>query len=438
MSVMWLVLIALVTQGVVLAQPDQDSTPKDSGKTESSRDDAEEELTPLPLGYVPPADPPESMLLEKNLLTPEERTQYAKELNKNYKSRMRNGDLRSEDSQAAVRNGIRYRLNELTIAKNKPELSKHRLELSYQDLRQAGTAAGFNFEQLRTFRREFLQMIVDETEPLFQNNYYSRIQAAILLGELNWMEEDYPRGTRNPVEAFPPAGKLLAKVVLDPDQPEAVKIAAVLSMIRIVRHSSPNVEENRDIATAAVSELKRTDSFYWYQERLAELLGQVNITRNLDGETFIFDVLRSVLKDSDRNIQVRVQAAWSLARHPLMPAGEAPQVMNDVAALGLEFAQLHAEDPEAPYWKRLAFMLYLTFQPENANDKDASRQRPGGFLNHPSTRDLSKEVYQQLLKIIVPILNDQKVTDEEIQNLGKWMESRSPKPSDTNLGKTEK
>lgn len=382
----------------------------------------------LPPGYVPPRDPPDMMLEEKQLLTPEEQEQFKKELSNKYSKLIRNGNIRGAEVKAGVRNGIRYRLNELTIAKNRRDLSKIRERLTIQDLRQAGATGGLKVDQLREFRRELLTMIVEETEKLFDNNYYVRLQAAIMLGELNLMEEDLAKGIAR--EAFPPAAKPLCRVILDPEQPEAVKIVSVLSLIRIMRQGNPNVEQKREVAAAAVAELKRTDTNYWYQTRLAEVLGSIDVQLDLNRDPFVFNALNSVLQDRDRDLRVRVQAAWSLGRHPLVPQVDLQRLSADIAAVGLDLAQKHAANPGRAQWKRCAYVLYLAFQAKDKNDMEASRQRAGGLLNNPATVAPAKEAYNQLLPVITSVIKGDPVAPEQIQALAKWLDTmpKPPKP----------
>ncbi len=428
---LWLCVAALVfspAPGAGTAQAQPPARGKSAAPPQADPNGTAPSAAGLPPGYQAPRDPPASMLEEKNLLTPEEREQFKKELSAKYSKPTRNGEIRGAEVQAGIRNGIRYRLNELTIAKNRRDLPKIRERLTIQDLRQAGSTAGMKVEALREFRRQLLQMVVDETEHLFDNNYYVRLQAALLLGELNLMEEDPAKGFVR--EAFPPAAKPLCRVILDPEQPEAVKIVSVLSLIRIVRQGNPNVEQKRDIATAVVSELKRTETHYWYQSRLAEVLGSIDVPLDLNREPFVFNVLNSVLKDrNQRDLRVRVQAAWSLGRHPLVPQVDLPQLAADLAAVGLDLAQEHAKNPGQAHWKRSAVTLYFAFKAKNKTDMEATRQREGGLLNNPQAAAPAKEAYDQLLPVITSLINGDRVAPELIQSLGKWVDDKKGTPA---------
>ena len=249
--------------------------------------------TGLPPGYEPPAERPDEIILEKNLMTPEERDDFKKKYRNDYFKRVRSGDLRSDETKELVRNGIRYQLNELTLKENRRDLSRIRERITSQMLRRAGTIGGLKPDQMRDFRAELLSMLTEETAQLFDNNLHVRIQAAILLGELNLIEEDEPaKGLKR--EAYAPAAQPLVAVLLDPEQFEAVKLVATLSLNRILRKGDPNVKLKLEIANALISELKRDPktTHPWYQARLAETLGSVDVSLDLNRDPFVYDCAR--------------------------------------------------------------------------------------------------------------------------------------------------
>jgi len=412
----WALLCAALTlPAVASAQPDP--------KTKDAP--AAEPAGGLPPDYQPPLEPLPEMLLEQRLLTTEEQTKFRKELSKTYAKRIRAGDLRDDPARAEVRNGIRYRLNELTIPDNRKQLSDLRTKITGTggDLQQAGRLME-KADQVRDFRRKLLQMIVDETIPLFENNYHVRVQAALLLGELNLMEENAQQNIKR--EAFAPAAKPLCRVLEDPKQPEGVKIVSVLSLMRILMLGNPNVEQKREIATALVSELKRPDTDPWYQRRLAEALGYVDVSLDLDRNPFVFDVLNSIIKDPNRDIRTRVQAAWALGRHPLEKSLDVNQLTVDIAALANEIAQVQKQEPKSPDLKRCALLLYLAFQAKDETDRDAKRERAGGLLNDPANAGAARTAYQKALPIVREIFAGKTVPPERVQELSKWLEVQKP------------
>lgn len=389
----------------------------------------------LPPGYEPPRDQSEIMLLEKELLTPDERKQLKRDA-KNYTSQLRKGEMRTDEEKALVRNGIRYRLDMLTIPDNRKKLHMLREELVRQDLQPAGMLLS-KPKDVVTFREQLMQMVVDETAKLFDNNLYVRIQAALILGELNLIDDNSKMvGMQLKLEAFAPAAKPLCAVLLDPEQPEDVKVPAVLSLIRILRLGKPDVNLKREIANAIIAELKRTNTHRWYQMRLAEALGHIDApTLDLERQPFIYQALDSTVKDPRRALRVRVAAAWSLGRHPLDASVDLKQLTQDLVVLGLDVAVSFNQNPNEPQAKRWVAMLYLAFQAKDADDLLADRSRKAGLLNYPAAAVPAKEAYTQVLPVIQSVWNGQQISPEKIQGLEKWLETHGvkraePPPSD--------
>lgn len=392
--------------------------------------------SPLPEGYQPPLDPPEMMQIEEMLLTDEERTAWRKEgVLKKFQQIIRKGEMRSEAAKNDVIRGIRYRLNELTIPANRKNLTtlRGRITGSSGDLVQAGRMMD-KPEQRTEFRgKQLLPLVVEETSKLFDNNFYVRIQAALLLGELNLVEEDAGKGIK--AEPFPPAYKPLCQALLDPSQPDSVKIVCTLSLIRILAGGDPNtligkpnVEQKREIAQAIISELMRKDPepHPWYQTRLVEALGYNDQMIDLNRNPFIYNCLIAVLNDKDRDLRTRVQAAWSLGRHP-EKGPNIPQMIAQVAALGIDLAEAQAKNPKDPVWRRCAWVLYLAFKNRDADDLDAKRDpnRKGGFLAEGSpTANAAKPAYEALVPILRQIIAEKLPSPEQVQDLEKWLETQ--------------
>lgn len=404
---------------------------------------AENSETGLPPNYEPPRDPPPEMLFEKHILTPDELKRInPRQFQNKYLKRLRAGDLKSDAAKGEALDGIRYRLNELTIRDNLKRLAELRTRFtgSGGDLYQAGRLMD-KADKVKEFRRELLNLVIKEVEPLFENNYYVRVQAALILGELNLVEED--AAAKIPREAFAPAAVPLTKVLLDPNQPEGVKIVCVLSLVRILQIGNPNVQEKRDIALALVSELTRPpdQTTPWYQRRLAEALGYVDVALDLNRAPFVFNALTSVLNDPDRASKTRMQAAWSLGRIPLDPQVDIPKMVVDVASLGKELAQVQAAQPKNQNLRSCALLLYLAFQAKDNTDRGAKGAKGennlGGLLNDKATVGIAKDAYQQVLPIVREIIAGKTIPPERVQDLDKWLKSHGyvDKPGANQIGK---
>ena len=381
----------------------------------------------LPPGYKPPSDPSPIMQIEKELLTPDERKQIARQKGK-FRESLRNGVLRSDEDKEIVRNGIRYALNELTIPENRKNIHKFREDFTGSGGLSAAGSLLSKKQDVLSFRQELLQIAVEETAKLFDNNSLVRVEAALILGELNLVEDNQKmksmfEGEPIPI-AFAPAAKPLCAVLVDPEQPVDVKIVATQSLTRILRRGNPDVNQKREIANAVIEELKRPKAYWWYQMRLAETLGYIDApTLDLDRQPFIYLALDGILKDPNRPLRARTAAAWALGRHPLDSSVNPKELSQDLVVLGLDLAEWYNQNLQQPQAKRLGFMLYLSFQAKDAQDKMADRNRKAGLLNSSTAAAAAKEAYAQILPVVQDIWSGQPISPEKIQSLEKWLKS---------------
>ncbi len=230
-------------------------------------------VTKLPKDYKVPPDKPDVMIEFEPLVTPEELAEL-KKFEGRYKTAIRGstGNLRDDDKNI-IRKGIRYRLAQLCEKDNLQNLHVKREDLTIRDLQQAGKLAPA--ADVRNVRRFILAEIVKQSEALLSKNLYVRIQAATLIGELDLTETDVQRNLK--LEAFADGLSVLTKVLADPQQPVAVKIAASRSAVRLLRFGVPSVPIKHEVANTMVAELKDPKTFFWYQLRLVEALSLLDV-----------------------------------------------------------------------------------------------------------------------------------------------------------------
>lgn len=380
----------------------------------------------LPANYQPPPAPPELMTLEAPLLT-EEQQEGWKKLRSRYSSLMRgSSDLSSAADKKLLEEGLTYRLYIMTLKDqlDNRELHDRRLDLTSTDLQTAGKL--LKPQDVRKFRQTVLEMVVRLTEPLLKNNFYVRLQAATLLGELDWIVEDTPRGLKH--ETYTPACSLLIKVLMDPEQPEAVKIAATRSIIRLMRYGQAPFELRRDVATAVVSEFNRPETHFWYQMRLAEALSTIDFAFDaMSQKPIVVLSLQNVLRDTKRDVRVRAEAARALGRITLDAQVDISGLMRDVVSLSQQMATAQQQSPQQPVWKQAFFDLYLAFHHLDSNDRSADKKSNGGFLNGSATSTIAKQVYPMIIPMVNDVLNDQPIKAPNIQKVQEWLAQNAPK-----------
>ncbi len=378
--------------------------------------------TQLPIGFKPPADIPDLMTLDKPLLSAPE-IDALKKLEGKYKSAMRGTDL-NEAGKDLLRKGLSYRLALMCEKDNRNSLHVLREKLLNEDLRQAGVLLpkGDQYVNFRTF---VLTELTKQTEGLFDNNLYVRIQAVTLLGELTLTESDSQKGTR--LEAFTPALTPLVKVLGDANQPVAVKIAATRSIIRLLRFGTPSVPIKHQVATVVIAQLKDPATHFWYQMRLVEALSLLDVSLDLnDRKPFVVNALRGAMNDPKRDWQVRAQAVKSLGRVPFDAQVTVPDVMREIAQFSLDLAKAAQQKPENPIWKSAFVWVYLGFQPVDGTDRDALKRNRGGLRNNPQVASQAEPVYQLILPLVNKLINDQRITADQVKSLEDWVGKNKP------------
>ena len=379
-------------------------------------------VTGLPKGYKVPPDKPDVMIDFEPLVTSDELAEL-KKYETRYKTAIRGstGNLRDEDKNI-IRKGIQYRLAQLCEKDNLQILHSKREDLSIRDLQQAGKLAPA--ADVRNFRKFILAEIVKQSEALLKKNLYVRIQAVTLVGELDLTETDVQRNLK--LEAFADGLPLLAKVLADPEQPLAVKIAAARSIVRLVRYGVPSVPIKHEVANTVVAQLKDGKTFFWYQLRLVEALSLLDVTLDLQNrKPFIVDTLRMVMNDSERDWQVRAMAARSLGRVPFDPAISVPTVVGEVALFARDMAKAAQQQPKNAIWKTNFWFLYLAFNAMDGTDMDAAKRGRGGFRNNALTTPAFEPVYQLVLPIVNNVLVDKPVTVELVKGLDDWLQKNN-------------
>jgi hypothetical protein len=388
----------------------------------------------LPAGYEPPLPAHELMLLDLPLMSAEELTANRKLIGK-YAQKLRRGEYQTKEDKELIDKGLRYRLYVMTTKDQERDLHKRREELTQQDLRNAGGLIAKADQQL-TFRKYVLGEVLKLVEPMLDNSFYVRIQAVTLLGELELVPADPTKNIK--VETYTPACELLLKVLDSPDQPPAVKIAAARSLVRLCKFSGvnlPPVEMRHRIAKSALAELAKTDTHYWYQMRLIEVLSALDVAFDLQTKKpFIVTAMQSILNDPQRDWHARAEAAWALGRVPFDSSVDVPGVIRDVMQFTHDLAKAAQQSPSEPRWKTCLFKVYLAFQPLNTDDREATRRTRGGLLNSPlsAAQTQAQQVYPLIVPIVNTVLNDKPIVAKMISDIDAWLQKAKPTTTQAN------
>ncbi|MBX3449416.1 MAG: hypothetical protein KF777_07650 [Planctomycetaceae bacterium] len=379
----------------------------------------------LPPGYVPPKVPADLALMEQPIATPDEIESLKRSINA-FKSALNKGEAAGAAGKDLIRKGIRYRLALMTLKANRDQIGTFREDLTVRELQSAGRLLR-KADETTEFRRLVMQEVVDQSRELLQNNLYVRIQAALILGELNLTEADPKKGLTT--VGFGPAIDPLVDVILDPNQPESVKIVAVNGIYRQLRTSQPEAKLKIKLADALVKEFSRTDTHFWYQWRLAAAISALDVSLDFNREPFVANALIQAVGDDKRQWIVRAEAAHALGRVPLEPSVNFDRLLFSIGQMahGLGVARNADEKGNGALdWARCFRQLYLAFQPLDAKDMTADGKLKAGLLNRPTNQAATRELYQQILPIVNAGLNGEKIPDPALAALDAWVKKNTP------------
>ncbi len=380
-----------------------------AGAPAASSANSDPQNPPLPADFEPPRKPPEVMSVIKELMTNDDEKNIEKELiREKFSNILRAGELNSK-TRPVLQKGARYNVHRLTLKKYylpnpeeeaAPKMIHELRDKLVADTNQAGRL--MNAEDgraARAFREFYMKEITDRASELLDGNFHVRLNAIILLSELTVQEGDPKKNQLD--EAYVGAYEPLVRVLDDKDQPEAVKVQAVKGLARICAFGKPNSDVKYRIGQTLTNELKRKGTHFWYQMRLAEAIGTVDIALDRDRKPYLAQTLMESLVDPERHCVVRSEAARSLGRIPLEGDVNVPLIAFEVAQLALQMAEKYNADPNGIYWRDCFLKAYLAFKPRDA----AGRDRLDGLITKAEKGSIGKHkaIVEGAYKVVVPL-----------------------------------
>ena len=375
----------------------------------------------LPPGYQPPRNVPSQFTLVDEWTAPE----FKRELGK-YRQVIMRGEVPGAAEKKLIRDGVRYRLAPMTRPDQRKNLPKLRNDV-LSDLRQCSSANGAPMQA----RDVFLDALVDEPSKLLKNNFVVRLNAVILLAELNSREKEEKIGQRE-IPLYQASVPLL-KVLKDPEQMEAVKIWAVKGLARIAADPEFKTESRQEIVEALVEELHLSEkSNAWYQRRVIEGLGTIGAIEDRSKRPIVVVELTKIMVNPKREWVVRAEAAHSIGRLKLDNNIDVGRVSVEVAHLAEQMSKAYAQEklPKSIYWKDCFWTLYQAYQPANQEERAKGygllvQVERGALQSH---RKLVQETYQLVVPLAGAVLNNkpENVTSR-LEALAKWVGDNRPK-----------
>ena len=363
-------------------------------------DDTKSAADQLPPGYVAPPERLAIMDLDHPIADKDELARLKKDHSRFAKTKIE-CDL-SPAGKKVVENSVRYRLAEMTTVKQSEIPNIHRRFV--EEATNVGSSTS-RAQDAQEMSRYIGQEVLKNVREVMKYSFYVRLHNVESLGEIN----------------FSPAFDALVKILQSKDiteddaagQPEAIKIAAVNSLIRILRFANPSAKERTAIANALVVELEKAEAFWWRQLRLIEALRYCDnngIDVGNNDRPYIVESLLAVVRDQRRPWKVRTRACYALGRVAIPKSAKPDEVVTAIAECALAMSNEVMEKPKEPDWKKCYANLYLAFQPGGTakdKDMDSEKKQPGGLMN--KFRSAAQPAYQVLL----PIFNDVRIASDD-------------------------
>ncbi|WP_166821191.1 HEAT repeat domain-containing protein [Thalassoroseus pseudoceratinae] len=309
-----------------------------------------------------------------------------------------------------------------------------------RELRSTGSLAS-RTDQVKMIRTVVCKEVAARAEEVLDNNYWVRLNAVILLGNLNVLEDDGRRGTTR--QAYAPAYKPLVKVLLTPtggqldQQHESVKIRAALGLKNIALTASLadlGVLDKDEIARALISELKQPNNHWWYKQSLIQALSAVDLVQDAkNAKPIILEALGDVLTDQNQELIVRAYAAKALGRIPLPGTVEWPTLAHRIVQLAKEVAETYQKSPGRADLREALWCIYLAFKPETHLEiqRYSGRKQKAGFLSN-TVPAVINEAYQQVVPLASHAINQPvqgqaaQIPAEQIATLTQWLQNKTP------------
>jgi hypothetical protein len=414
---------------------DADADKPESDDNEGMKSSAEQNRNALPPGaYIAPPRPAE-FAINKPLTTDEQWNKWSRgKSHGDFSARVQAGD-RDGQSDRIVQDGIREQIYAMSLPALRDAKSERFVlsEIVQGLLRTVRTAAAKKpAGDQRQYRAFILDEIIKGCRELADNQFYVRLNATMLLGNL-FIVEASP-GTKNDPEFYTPAFDALMEVLDRPGQSEAVKIAAINGLQNAALYGAPSLlaHQNTQLAKKLISELEKPGANEWYQERLCDVLSSIDQVHDLNGQPFIVQALAKVLFDTGRPLCARAAAARALGRAQLDASIDLNVIAYGIADLSRQM--IEARNDGKKHVRRWCIAnVFLAFWAKNPYEKS----RRAGLLDRVEEPTYSKykkavtEVWGLVRPMVVEELRHRSVVNvafppQVLAQMVEWLKGNTP------------
>ncbi len=412
--------------------------------------------TALPPGYRVPPEPLPDIKIVKELPVPtkvdSKDPAYKEwkahvEMMKKYTALLRQGNfMEAGEERKILRYGIKYKLALMTQRKilfptdddrekiKKAQEEEKRVEAppTIENVRDDLLLKDFKYTNAfnggMEIRDAFIDILCEEIPKLYDNNYYARFNAILILCNINRREEDRVKMT--PEEPEFKTIKPLLELVNSPKQDPTYKIHPIIALARMCRHKNCKPEDRFAIMESFISQLALAKTLpEWYGWRLAEQMAQLGDPNDRTRQPVIVDALVKVLKDPGYAYRIRSEAARSLGRIPLDQYRKADEIAVEMLRLGEQMAVDFEKTQKDPRWKLYFYKVYLGFQPEDATERTEKKGLLAQVDSKPAlaaTKTVVTEAYQNFLPLAQNVLGGRASAPipDQLRKIKIWLDAR--------------
>ncbi len=388
----------------------------------------DEEAEPAPAGPAlppdftpPPAEIPEVMTLRNPLMTDEEIKKEDADLQRSRINSILIGGDPSNDNKNLLQRWANLKIAQMTAVKEWDDIGEISREMML--VVRGAARSQTNSNRKREFREALCAAMTEACKSvIFDNNFYVRLQAAVILAQLDVVPEEPVGRNRDPAEAYVPAAEPLVELLERDDQLPALKIAAAAGIGRIADHGVIPTQLKYRAGEVMVTELAKADTHWWYQMRLAEALAAIDLDVNQDRQPIVIQALLDALADDSRHCLARSAAAKALSRTRIPAGGLDENAAADrLVKLARDMSLKYNKNPAATHWHQCYWMLVDAFKP--VSQDEVSRLPTDSLLRRGSLPSAYEDAMGRILPVARhvfqarPGMANQPIPQELIQRL---------------------
>lgn len=349
--------------------------------------------------------------LNGGFLTPKILQDYRK-YEREYRTVLRQGiDRRNPEDLIALDSGISYRSIVLSDPdlQNDPVLFEGYMKNLARDVGNSAPLSSIpNASSRATFRRIICEKVFQHLErQVTEGNFKARSAALEQLLNL----EVVPGRNRQRLEMYDGVHQLLIKVLMSPDQPDAVKLRAANVIKKYLQKADAIPQIEMAFATAMANEFKRPWLAVPYLNSLVSAMEWVKSPRKIVGDRapVVICSMVELMQNKEADIFVRCRAARALGRAGFDRSIDFDPLAWAAADLTKETALQYAssQNPRDPKWARCGWFLYTAFHHENGKETDGPAPfMPKGFLNRREKSETVRQAYENSVPVLALLMSN--------------------------------